>query len=61
MEEYQTATFVGGDGLIYGLADEVRAHLVEGLLAEQREYEKQTGKRAPAPPRKRPAFKKRQE
>jgi len=53
--EYQQAQFTA-DGVLYDLAEEVRAHLVELALAEQREIEEQTGRRAPQP-RRRPAWK----
>lgn len=46
VEQYQTAEFVADDGQRYGLADEILAHLIAGALAEQREHEKQTGRRA---------------
>lgn len=45
-EEYRDASFIGLDGQAYGLADDVLGHLIAGALAEQREHEKQTGKRA---------------
>lgn len=48
MEEYQDS----------GLADEVLAHLEALVLAEQREHEKQSGRRQ-SQARKRPSFKKR--
>lgn len=58
MEQYQAAQFIGEDGTVYDLAPEVAQHLMELILAEQREHEKQSGQRATLP-RKRPESKKR--
>ena len=55
MVEYQEARFVA-EGQTFDLADDVLGHLVELALAEQREIEEQTGRRAPQP-RRRPAWK----
>lgn len=45
--QYQEARFIGADGLAYDLAPEVAQHLMELVLAEQREHQKETGKQAP--------------
>ncbi|MCC6434436.1 MAG: hypothetical protein IT196_05345 [Acidimicrobiales bacterium] len=50
--QYQEATFLGSDGAVYDLAGEVAQHLLELILAEQREHEKHTGQRATLPRRR---------